>query len=277
YLAKFSSSGMLLWFTYYGGTKDDEGTSIDIDKAENVYMYGRTESANGIATNGSYQTAIRGTNTYNSFLSKFDSSGKLIWSTYYGDAYGSYPGAVICDKSHGYVYIAGETYGSTSLASSGAYQTSNAGGEDVYLAKFNGTGNLQWATYYGGIGDEKVSSLATDNFGNIYFTGLTSSPKGIATSGAFQTKYRGSTYLPAIYLAKFNNSGQISWATYYNTGNSSVALDQFQNIYLFGSTSDTNIATVGAYQTLYGGGDDAFIAKFGTKEKYDAGILSIQN
>src|SRR6185437_12471338 len=66
-------------------------------------------------------------------------------------------------------------------------------------------------------------------------------------------------------------------ATYYNTGNSSVALDQFQNIYLFGSTSDTNIATVGAYQTLYGGGDDAFIAKFGTKEKYDAGILSIQN
>jgi len=125
-----------------------------------------------------------------------------------------------------------------------------------------------WSTYYGGTGDENGSS-SFDISGNVYIVGQTGSNTStlIATTGAHQTTYGGG--LNDAFLAKFNNTGQRLWGTYYggagnDKGNSCSVVSGF--IYMAGTTESNTgsvIATSGAHQTLYGGGlNDAFLVLF---------------
>ena len=262
FLAKFDSTGNLLWATYYGGNGTENGISLAIDNSGNIYMTGSTSSKSGIATSGAYQTSFAGGN-YDAFLAKFSTSGSLLWATYYGgnnedDGFG-----VTTDTS-GNIYISGSTASASGIATSGAYKTSYSGNTDAFLAKFSSQGNLIWGTYYGGINSDGGESVVSDILGNIYITGGTASNSGIATSGAFKTI--GDSISGEAFLAKFSSQGNLIWGTYYgdSSGAIGVTTDKYNNIYITGSTNGiSGIATKGVHQTSYGGGaEDAFLAKF---------------
>ena len=272
FLAKFNSSGNLLWGTYYGGRGDEWGEGISVTDS-NIYITGFTGSANGIATSGAYQTSAD-TVGEQTFLANFSESGKLIWATYFG--YASAEGDAVATDISGNVYIAGDAYQTTGIATSGAYQTVEGGGLDAYLAKFSPSGSLLWATYVGGSGDDDGLGLTTDLSGNVFIVGSTASTNGIATSGAYQTLFGGG------FIVKFTANGSLLWGTYYGGYYDeilSVFPDSSDNIYITGLTySNSGIATSGAYQTSFSGLEDAFLAKFHTKSyKNDAGIVSIQS
>jgi len=265
FLAKFSSSGNLLWATYFGGGGEENGVGIAIDKSNNIYITGNTTSSSDIATSNAYQTSFAGGGPNgDAFLAKFSSSGNLLWATYFGGN-GDDQGIGIAIDTSGKIYISGLTESKSGIATSGAYQTSYGGGDyDAFLAKFNSSGNLLWATYFGGDNYDDCYGVATDAFDNAYITGTTLSTTHIATSGAYQTS--GDSINGVVFLTKFNSSGNLLWATYYgdSSGGGGVATDKSGKIYITGLTSGTsNIATSGAYQTSYGGGVyDAFLAKF---------------
>jgi len=283
FVAKFSGSGNLLWGTYFGGSGHDYGQRISTDTLGNVYIIGYTTSANGIATSGAYQVSNGGgayTGYYDAFLAKFNTAGHLSWATYFGGSSNDY-GYAVCSDNSGNVIITGSTYSSSNIATSGAHQTSLAGGVDAFLAKFSSSGKLNWATYYGGNLSNNGNDVSTDLLGNIYLTGGTNSPSGIATIGAYQTSIgAGNGY---AFLSYFDNTGILSWGTYYggNGGESSSALSIGANgdVYMVGSTgSSSGIATSGAYQTHYTGRNtyvNAFLAKFHF-EYNDAGVDSIE-
>ena len=262
FLAKFSPSGSLIWGTYYGGSEFDAADGLSIDKLGNIYITGTTYSDTGIATKGAYQT-VGDSVSGDVFLAKFSPSGSLIWGTYYGGSgyENDYFGGVINDQT-GNVYITGTTYSDTGIATKGAYQTvgDNING-DVFLAKFSPSGSMIWGTYYGGNQIEQGYGIAIKNT-NIYITGYTYSDSNIATVGAYQA------YSPGgAFLANFSTSGTLMWATYYGTNNNGWDLktDPFNNIYVVGEVNDyaTEIATLGAYQSSYGGGfSDGFLAQF---------------
>ena len=278
FLTKFNSSGVIQWATYYGGAGNDYAYSIALDRYNNAYITGATQSASGIATAGTYQTLYGSslTGTYDAYLAKFTSNGQLQWGTYFGDAGVDYGYGVTSDLS-GNVFLAGLTSSTANIASMGAYQVALSGNNDAFLAKFNNTGNVQWATYFGGANDDGGGRVKTDNIGNVYFAGYTSSASGIATAGAYQTTLGG---LKDCYLAKFNSTGGIQWATYYGGSGdeytSGIARDDSGYIYLTGLTqSSANVATTGAFQTSYGGGGkDAVIAKFFDCFFPDAGVIT---
>ena len=199
YLAKFSSSGSLIWATYDGEYNGLLAVSTDI--YNNVYITGNADDT-GIATVGAYQTSFAGGNPFgDAFLAKFSPSGSLLWATYYGGGGDDEANNAVTDKS-GNVYISGITNSIAGIATSGAYQTANAGGYDAFLAKFNSSGNLLWATYYGGSGDDYGGDIAIDISGNIYWEGLTNSASGIATLGAYQTLNISDDY--DAFLVKFD-------------------------------------------------------------------------
>jgi len=264
FLAKFNNSGAIQWATYYGGSTTDAGTGVAIDGSGNVFIVGYTYSSSAIATSGAYQTTYGG--ACDGFLAKFNSSGAIQWGTYFGGSGTDYGEGVASDGS-GNVYINGQTSSVSGIATSGAYQTAFVStSEDDFLAKFNNSGAIQWATYYGGSGGNLGYGVATDGSANIYITGYTSSASGIATSGAYQTAYGG---VDDAFLADFNTSGALQWATYYGGSNTDegqgVATDPSGNVYIIGETASVSgIATSGAYQTTYGGTLDAFLAKFST-------------
>jgi hypothetical protein len=247
------------WATYFGGSDIDKGMGVAVDTFQNAFLAGYTSST-GLATTGAYQTTVSGTDA---FLAKFDSAGNLAWATYFGGS-GTEEGLSVATDKTGNVYLAGYTNSSSSIATTGAYQTSYGTNDDAFLAKFNYKGSLKWATYYGGSLGDYGYAVATDKLGNVFLGGYTQSSSGIASGSAYQTTYGGSE---DAFIAKFDSTGTRQWATYY--GGSDVdhgfglATDYSGDVYMTGYTQSTSgIASASAYQTTYGTRGDAFLVKF---------------
>lgn len=260
FLTKFNAAGERLWATYFGGLGPENGYSICTDKDGNIYMTGETSISTNISTATAHQPASGG--GYDAYLAKFNGNGALQWATYYGGSGADYGRSVATDN-YGNVYLAGITASANNIATTGAQQTTNGGGNDAFLVKFNTDGVRQWATYYGGSGTESGFGVAVDAMGSVYLTGLTGSTNNISTSGSYQpAKSAGND----AYLVKFNSDGVRQWATYFGGNNSDnatgIAIDNENDIYITGNTSSTNIATANAFQKTNGGGTDAFLSKF---------------
>lgn len=265
FLVKFNSSGLRLWGTYYGGSGGDNVRSSTVDASGNVYLAGFTNSTNGIASSGHQN--VYGGGSQDAFIVKFNSSGLRLWGSYYGgsdtDDSGGVMGSTIITDNSGNVYLGGKTASTSSIAS-GAYQSVYGGGAfDAFLVKFSSSGIRIWGTYYGGSGYEYHHSTNVDVYGNVYISGYTDSPLGIAIGGHQNSIGGGND----AFLVKFNSSGVRIWGTYYggSGGESgySVSTDASGNIYLAGTSSSLTAIALNGYQSNYGGGLlDGFVAKF---------------
>lgn len=252
------------WGTYYGGNQTDVIWSIATDASTNVLVCGYAASQMDIATMGSQQPINAGLT--DAFLAKFDSAGVRQWGTYFGGA-GNDQAYDVCMDGSGNIYIGGNTSSSASISTPGCHQLGFGGGSDAFLAKYNSAGVLQWATYYGGSGNEIGYSVATDASGNIYLVGYTSSTDSISTAGSHQSNYGGGNL--DGFIVKFNSAGVRQWGTFYGgtleDQGRCVAVDAFGNVYLTGPTISGNaISTLGSHQVNYGGGAlyDAYLVKF---------------
>lgn len=263
FITKFNNMGSRVWSTYYGGSDTEIGGLVVIDTSGNIIICGNTNSTSGIATSGAYQTSYAG-GTDDAFLAKFNTKGSsLIWGTYFGGTLRDVFSGITVDLT-GNIYLTGSTSSTSGIATSGAYQSTHAGKDDAIIAKFSGSGNLQWATYYGGSDADVAIDITFNKNGYLYVSGRTNSSNGIATSGAYQTAYGGGSY--DAFLCKFINDGNRVWGTYYGGSGSeleiNVATDSTTIVISGSSSSTSGIASSGAYQTSQGGSDDGFIAKF---------------
>lgn len=251
-----------IWGTYYGGSTLDYCTATDVDALNNVYITGYTLSTANIATAGTYQSTLSG--SYDIYLVKFDPNENRIWGTYFGGssveaAYG------ITITSTGKIYLCGDTFSTSGVATPGAHQTIYGGGiDDALLVKFDDNGQLLWSTYYGGNLHDIAIGVAEDSNGDVIMSGHTESAASIATSGSFNTSYSGGF---DVFAVKFDSTGIRQWGTYYGEidveETFAIDCDASDNIYITGfTTSSNNIATAGGHQTSYSGQQDAFIAKF---------------
>ncbi|MCC6691502.1 MAG: SBBP repeat-containing protein, partial [Bacteroidia bacterium] len=256
------------WATYYGGVKYDFGLSIATDALGNVFMKGETNSPLGIPSSAGFQTVFI-PDSLDDFLVKFDANGVRSWATYYGgksNLNGSDNGRSIATDASGNIFMTGQTRFLTNIGFGGFQNTFAGGISDAYLVKFNSAGLPIWSTYYGGIGDDWGSSVATDASGNVYLAGYTTSQSNIASAG-FQNVFGGD--ILDAFLVKFDGSGSRIWATYYggtrNDWGYSVDTDAAGNVYMSGSTRSTASIASGGFQNIYGGGsNDAFLVKFNT-------------
>jgi hypothetical protein len=79
---------------------------LTVDKQNNVYMIGSTDSDTGISTAGSYQTTRGGAN--DAFIVKFNTAGLRQWATYYGGTAIEGVVSIITDEQDN-IYITGRT------------------------------------------------------------------------------------------------------------------------------------------------------------------------
>lgn len=281
YIVKLNPNGQIVWGTFFGGEAADRVTAIDFDSQDNIYITGLSYSTTNIATQGSFQENNAGGS--DAFFAKFNSSGTLLWGTYYGGQYdegidNAFQGSSISFDDNNAIYSIFVAY-SSNLATANAFQTipipdtitsTNAGSN--ILVKFDLNGNRIWATYYG---IRQWNQLkATRN--NVYIVGnvLDCPPYGV-----YNTYYgMPNAYMAApascveLYLTNFSATGERLWSTYFG-GTSSEGLagvkksiDVGENGIYFAGSSSTNytnqeIATTGTYQPLGGGN---FIAQFET-------------
>jgi hypothetical protein len=203
FVAKFAPSGSLSWATYYGGEADDNGLGITSDSSNNIYITGSTLSATGIATSGAHQQTNAG--TYDAFIAEFTSFGQLSHATYFGGSAEEYSYDITTDAADN-VYITGYSRSLSGIATADAYQTKNGGSYDAFAAKFTSSGQLSWASYFGGNKDEIGYGIATDTHSNVYVAGFTESP-GVFLPDAYQPSFAGKddAFLIKIGLPQKNN------------------------------------------------------------------------
>lgn len=255
--------------TYFGGKDEDEGYAVSTDDDLYVYVTGKTNSTSGIASTGAHQDTLGGST--DAFLAKFSSDlSKREWATYLGGKDEEIGYDVAIDPSD-FIYVAGVTKSATNISTTGAHQTSPGAtnSRDAFLAKFDDTGKLKWATYYGG-SDEDIALSVACNKDLVVMAGSTKSTNGtsIATSSAHQSSHGGSSGYNDGFVVQFDTSGSRNWGTYYGGDEEDVAtcvvLDQNGNTYMGGYTESDNgkIATSGAHQTGLGNRYDAFVVEF---------------
>lgn len=243
-LVKYDKEGNVLW-----SRASTEGNTLPIDIAVdangNVFLYAYFTGPNvKFGTQEITRTAGMGSNTC--YIIKYNQDGDFLWKVNSGtvslgpekQSYGS-----IAADQQGNVYATATYYGSVKI---GVIILSNAGGEDVSVAKYSSGGGLVWAKAIGGPGYERASKIAVSNDNSVYVTGEFSSSS--VAMGASYLNYSAS-YPSAgyscfnIFLARLNAAdGSIVWGR-QSTGDSrvmSVITDDAGNVYIGGSLrSDT--------------------------------------
>jgi hypothetical protein len=246
---------VLSYSTYVGGAGFDTGYAIAADGVGGVYMTGATASI-GFPAQGS---SVNGNN--DAFVMKFNESGDLLYTTVLASDANTAGQAIAADSS-GNVYIAGVTEAGNLPVTAGAWQTVFGGVSDAFAAKLNSAGNLVYATYMGGAGQDAGTGIAIDSTGNAYVGGYTSGSFP-TTAGAAQTLYGGG--FTDAFVVKLNPSGS---AAVYSTLLGGTGYDQADAIVvdaagdacIAGYTDSTNLAVYAAVQPAPGGEGDALIA-----------------
>jgi hypothetical protein len=144
FVSKLNTGGTaLLYSTYLGGSKggapnSDVGERIKVDANGLAYVIGTTNSTDFPTTTGTFQATKAGGN--DAFLTILNASGSapLVYSTYLGGKQDETGNAIALDSA-GNVYVAGTTGSTDFPTTTGVVQTSNKGGNDIFVTKFANT------------------------------------------------------------------------------------------------------------------------------------------
>jgi Calx-beta domain/Beta-propeller repeat len=275
FVAKFRPDGTLSWATYLGGAGDERGHGIAVDAGGNVYVTGRTDSANFPTTTGSLDTMLSG--AVDAFVTKLSADGSaLIYSTYLGgagneiddgfDKLSRRVGDIVVDAA-GQAYVIGSTTSANFPTTTGAFRTTNAGFIDAFVSKLNAGGTaLVYSTYLGGNDNDRGHSIAVDAAGNAYVSGEVWSVNFPTTAGAFQTVHAGGG--SETFVTKLNAAGSGLVYSSFLGGTQGefpgrLAIDAAGQAYVTGATTSFNFpTTAGAFQTARAAnGFDAFVTK----------------
>lgn len=264
FVRKINPAGTaLLYITTIGGAGDDIANAIAVDSSGAAFLTGQTLS-NDLPVKNAFQPQTFG-NT-DAFLLRLDPTGTaLLFSTYIGGSGQDRAFAIALD-SQGNAYIAGDTTADFPTSTTQPpFQKGPFGGYDVFVARFDTTGNANYSTYFGGSLDEHAFAIALDAAGNAYITGSTQSANLPISTGAFQPGLGG---VADAFVCEFNPTlSKVIYSTYLG-GNDldsgqGIAVDGAGNTYVAGSTSSNNFpAVTGSFRTSpLGGASDIFMTK----------------
>ncbi|HYF04110.1 MAG TPA: SBBP repeat-containing protein [Patescibacteria group bacterium] len=167
FFVKFDTNGNILWARGGGQLSVDGWVHVATDDNGNLIAHG-----DFIGTSTTFENITLPNTRQDSsdiFLVKYDTDGNLLWAQSAGGTQKDVAGNLTIDV-FGNILIAGLfsspaiTFGTTVLQ--------NVGGQDMFIAKFDPTGNVLWATSNGSIGNEKINSIAESTTGDLYVTGI---------------------------------------------------------------------------------------------------------
>ncbi len=263
FIVKYDANGNVLWAKSAGGGFSDEAYSVVIDANENIFITGDFNSPSIVFGNTILFNTDNTGNTSDVFIAKYDKNGNVLWAKSVGGGNGDGANSVTADAS-GNIIVAGYfdsptiTFGAISCVN--AINTGNI--SDIFIAKYDGSGNPIWAKSAGGSDWDAAYSVTADASGNILITGVYFSSS--ITLGSVTLTNAGND---DMFLVEYDTSGNVLWAKStggaYEDYGSSVTTDINKNIVVAGVFSDFTITFDSITLTnTHAGYRDVFITKY---------------
>ncbi len=247
------------WAKIEGHYAYDYGYAITTDNAGNVYVAGKFEE-NGAVFSG---TSVSCYGNHDIWIAQYSPSGTLNWIRTAGGGSGDYAWGIACDNN--YLYVTGEIEGSNeTIHFSGSSITLTAtGSNDIFVAKYDLSGNVLWARSVTGCCYEKGQGVTYDGSGNVYICGYYTDA---ITFGGSTTITPASTGKSDMFIAKYDGNGNFQWVRHAGGPGrdeaKSIKCDG-SNIYVAGFYSDNTTGFGSQTLTTYNGPwYDIFLAKY---------------
>jgi len=211
YILKQDTLGNVIWAKCITGTSNNNVGCGDIctDSNGNIYVVGTFQ---GIVNFEGVTLTANGISDI--FIIKYDSNGNQIFVKQSSNSYLNSVGQKIFVDNNGYIYITGVfggALGSQLNFNNQIVTNSVQGYQDVYLFKLDSNANAIWGKSISGITTKNVKSIGADNNGNVYLIGDFLSPT-ITIGNTTLTNSVSNSSTADIYIARYNNSGDVVWA-----------------------------------------------------------------
>ncbi len=261
-------------------------------------------------------TPCRGTD---GFIAKFENNLTLVWSTYFGGNGRDELLDLAIDNSYDKVYLVGITESARStptyclnvsvvstipLMDAGKYYQFQLNGDndwyplvnwDGIIARFTFGGDLEWSSFFGGGGNEEITSIATEPDGDVLIAGRTNTSiydffDCLAPIGSgFPRCSSANKYFQAFgggdenFVARFDRFTELQWCTYLGSDgvegiNPKIVSDNSGNKFVistinFESTAPDWLLPNAFYyeQSSSGGSGDIFICGFDSNDEITYG------
>lgn len=239
---------------------DNSGNTVSVGFFRGAVTFGKSTNSMTLTSMGSAD----------GFIAKHDTDGNLLWATQIGGSVNDQDIHDVDVDNAGNVAVTGYLKGTTTFYStnggSSSFTTSNNSYSQIFVAKYNASGVLQWFKTAASSGNYNCygNGVAFDDLGNVFFSGL------YRGSVAFIGQTLNSiSNTDDIFIAKLNSAGDLTWVK--TAGGSSntesgvrLVCDNSNNVYLFGNYSGTanfgENASVVSYTSR--GEYDLFLAKY---------------
>ncbi|MBS1501739.1 MAG: hypothetical protein JST32_06740, partial [Bacteroidetes bacterium] len=172
FVAKYSSSGILLWATSVMGNAVNSNIYLCVDTNNNVFLDGPFSSTLGFNSNA---VTLSPVGAQDVFLAKYNSNGVYQWAGDIGGAGASaYNYGIVCSADN-YVYVSGYFSGTVDFdpSATATALVSDHGQRDLFFAKYDSNGAYKWAFSAGNAGCNNTlgRNLAIDGNNDILLTG----------------------------------------------------------------------------------------------------------
>lgn len=239
---------------------DNSGNTVSVGSFRGAVTFGKNTNSMTLTSMGDYD----------GFIAKHDPDGNLIWATQIAGSASIQEIIDVDVDNSGNVAVSGYLRGTTTFYStngaSSSFTTSNNSYSQIFVAKYNASGVLQWFKTTGSSGNYHCEGrgVAFDGNGNVFFTGFYRG--NVAFGGQTLTSVSNTE---DIFIAKLNTSGDYTWiktagGTSDTEGGFELVCDNSNNVYLLGYYTGTanfgENASVVSYTSR--GEDDIFLAKY---------------
>ncbi len=268
FVAKLDPQGGEQWAYPYGGSTNGQwARTVATDNSNNLIVAGGFAGSLDFG-NGTDPLAAGATEDI--FLVKFDSDGLALWSEDFGDGAYQEPWDVAVGPGDD-IFVIGNFVGQLSLGGPKLTSVGNDDNYDIFIVKYNASGQYQWQKHFGNEHQQMAGSLSVDSVGNLVVTGFF---EGTIDFGNGPLTSDGGVY-DDIFVAKFSPDGTALWSHRYGDTaaqcgvitlfpcGSTAAFDLDGNTLFSGGFSGTIDFGGGPLTSVPGGSpNDFFITKF---------------
>tara|TARA_B100001287_G_scaffold274927_1_gene281324 strand:- start:299 stop:1894 length:1596 start_codon:yes stop_codon:yes gene_type:complete len=224
FVSKISDSGQVIWVKIFSSQDQVNPERITLGNADEIYLTGSFEG--NLLVEGNILS-----NTSNSdfFLIKLDSLGDVLWSKSAGGSDDINSEGLVVDQN-GNTFLIGYFEDQAYFLTDTLISQDD---KDGFLVKLDSSGNELWVKSFQGNSDVCPKDICIDSDTNVYVTG------SIESSTLFDTLLISNTSGIDLFVAKFNNNGEILWGKGVGGTDDiesfSIVCDPFKNPVICGS------------------------------------------